>query len=71
MGWTRHIFTDLNLNGDTPPRVQPRLGIWGPTEVPTTKRKRWMRLWVLLAFLAAFAAVLGWGYYIWRSMQGG
>ena len=59
------IFSNLNLNGPTPPRVQPVLGEWGPVKVPTTKQKKRMRIWVGLVLLAAMIAIflLGWGVY--------
>ena len=28
------VFTDLNLNGTTPARAQPRIGEWGPVGTP-------------------------------------
>ena len=59
------IFTDLNLNGTTPARVQPKVGEWGPLLVPTTRAKKRMRIWVALAFVLAVTALflLGWFFY--------
>lgn len=58
-------FSDLNLNGDAPARVQPKVGEWGPERVPTTQAKKRLRIWVSLAFVAALTALclLGWFFY--------
>ena len=64
------IFSNLNLNGPTPPRVQPVLGEWGPANVPTTKQKRRMRIWVGLALLGAMLAIFLLGWYVYYSMTG-
>ena len=39
------VFTDLDLNSNTPIRVQPGLGEWGPNEIMPTKRKKLTR-WI-------------------------
>lgn len=59
------IFSNLNLNGTTPPRVQPKVGEWGPHRVATTAAKKRMRIWVGIAFVAAWAGLylLGWFFY--------
>jgi hypothetical protein len=66
----RAAFSDLNLNGATPPRVQPRLGEWGPELVPSTGQKRRMRIWVGLVLLGAMLAVFGLGWYVYHAMTG-
>ena len=53
------LNSDLNLNVGAHPRVQPRLGEWGPLDVPATRQKRRMRWWTLLALLGVTAAVVG------------
>ena len=63
-------LSNLNLNGATPPRVQPRLGDWGPEQVPTTRSKKRMRIWVGLALLAAMTAIFLLGWYVYRLMTG-
>ena len=63
------IFSNLNLNGATPPRVQPRLGEWGPDQVPSTKQKKRMRIWVGLALLGAMIAIFLLGY-VYHAMTG-
>lgn len=64
------IFSNLNLNGSTPPRVQPRLGEWGPVKVPTTRQKKRMRIWVGLVLLGLLLALFGIGWYIYYLMTG-
>lgn len=64
------IFSNLNLNGATPPRVQPKLGEWGPEKVPGTKQKKRMRVWVGLALLGAMIAVFLLGWYVYHAMTG-
>ena len=64
------IFSNLNLNGPTPPRVQPVLGEWGPANVPTTKQKRRMRIWVGLVLLGAMLAIFLLGWYVYYLMTG-
>lgn len=64
------IFSNLNLHGATPPRVQPKIGDWGPERVPTTKAKKRMRLWVSLAFVAALLAIVVVGWLIYYAMTG-
>lgn len=67
------LFSDLNLNGPTAARVQPKVGTWGPTGVPSTRHKWWLRLLSVIAFVVAFAAVLGFATWIYFEMkkQGG
>ncbi|WP_040438213.1 MULTISPECIES: hypothetical protein [Aestuariimicrobium] len=59
------IFTNLNLNGTTPARVQPKVGEWGPTKVPTTAAKKRMRIWVSIAFVVVLAVLVfvGWTFF--------
>lgn len=64
------VFTDLNLNGTSPARVQPRIGEWGPAGVPSTRQKKWMRLWVSLAFIGIVTALFLWGWWVWKQMGG-
>jgi hypothetical protein len=64
------IFSNLNLNGSTPPRVQPTLGDWGPERVPSTRQKRRMRIWVGLVLLGVLLAIFGLGWYIYHLMTG-
>jgi hypothetical protein len=64
------IFSNLNLHGGTPPRVQPTIGEWGPVKVPSTKQKRRMRIWVTLALFGALIATFLLGWYVYYLMTG-
>ncbi|HSN44418.1 MAG TPA: hypothetical protein VLR88_10215 [Propionibacteriaceae bacterium] len=64
------VFSDLNLNGRTPPRVQPKVGEWGPEKVPTTASKKRMRIWVSLAFVGSVIALCLLGYYYFTILSG-
>lgn len=63
------LNSNLNLNAGVPPRVQPRLGDWGPVEVPSTRQKKRMRWWAVLAFLATLLVIVGYGYYIYLQVR--
>ena len=64
------IFSNLNLHGGTPPRVQPTIGEWGPVKVPSTKQKRRMRIWVTLVLFGALIATFLLGWYVYYLMTG-
>lgn len=49
------VFSNLNLNGPSPMRAQPKVGEWGPQQVPSTRWKKWQR--VLVPLLAVALAV--------------
>jgi hypothetical protein len=66
----RWAFSNLNLNGRTPPRVQPTIGEWGPANVPTTGQKKRMRIYVLIALPAAMLACFLLGWYVYFLMTG-
>ena len=59
------IFTDLSLHENTPLRVQPSVGEWGPVSVVPTRRKRRGR-WLWVAAFVAMLTILfvfgGWVY---------
>ncbi len=63
------LNSNLNLNEGAPPRVMPRIGEWGPLEVPATRAKRRMRWWVILILLGVAAAVVGYGYWIYTMVR--
>lgn len=63
------LNSNLNLNEGSPPRVMPRIGEWGPLEVPATRAKRRMRWWVILITVAVAAAVVGYGYWIYTMIR--
>ncbi len=62
------LNSNLNLNEGAPARVMPRIGEWGPLEVPATRQKRRMRWWVTLIFVAVLIAVVGYGYWIFTMI---
>lgn len=63
------LNSKLNLNAGAPPRVWPRLGEWGPAEVPSTRQKKRMRWWVGLGFVGASVVLFLYGWYIFTMMQ--
>ncbi|MGJ6979345.1 hypothetical protein ACSDQ9_02270 [Aestuariimicrobium soli] len=68
------IFTNLNLNGTSPARVQPKVGEWGPRKVPTTAAKKRMRIWVSIAFVVVATVLVYVGYTFFKAFtqsQGG
>lgn len=62
------LLSNLDLNGTTSPRAQPRIGAWGPELVPTTRWKKWQRVLAWVAFVLALAACVGWGWYVYDMM---
>ena len=56
------IFTNLNLNGTTPLRVQPGVGEWGPSSVQPTRRKRLTRWMWIAAFVVVLTVMFILGY---------
>lgn len=62
------IFTDLNLNGRTPVRVQPKVGEWGPAGVPSTRAKKIGRILAPIAFAVVLAALSGLFYFFYRVL---
>lgn len=63
------LFSNLDLNGATSSRVQPKVGTWGPEGVPSTRHKKWLRIGSVVAFVAAFAAVLGFATWIYFNVM--
>lgn len=70
LGDVPKIFSNLNLHGSTPPRVQPSVGEWGPELVPTTKAKKRMRIWVGIALFVGMLAIFLLGWYVYYVMTG-
>ncbi|NLT29009.1 MAG: hypothetical protein GXX86_00925 [Propionibacterium sp.] len=64
------IFTNNNLHGSTPPRVKPRLGEWGPLEVPAYRAKRRARVLVWLGFVVGLIVVTLMGWYLYAVLTG-
>lgn len=69
-GGVAKIFSNLNLNGPTPVRVQPRLGEWGPDDVPSTRSKKRSRIWACLALGAAAILVFALWWFVYYLMTG-
>ncbi|SPF67169.1 Hypothetical protein PROPJV5_0179 [Propionibacterium ruminifibrarum] len=65
------FFSDLDLTGDTPVRVRPRLGEWGPALVPTTSRKKRVRILTVAALTVGLAAVSALMALFYKILQGG
>jgi hypothetical protein len=71
--WARlkqRIFSNLNLNGRTPPRVQPQIGEWGPERLPTTRQKKRMRIYVSIALPVTMLACFALGWFVYFMMTG-
>ncbi len=58
------VFTDLDLNKDTPARVQPEIGEWGPTAVMRTARKKLLRWLWPLGFVAIATGMFFFGHWV-------
>lgn len=65
------FFSDPDLHGDTPQRVRPRLGEWGPALVPSTRSKRRLRVGVSVAFLTALLVLAATWWAFYRVMTSG
>ncbi len=66
----RKLFSDLNLNGSTPARVQPVIGEWGSQRVPSTSAKKRARIWVTLTVIVLTVIVFIIGNYFFRALMG-
>ena len=64
------LHSDLDLNAATSPRVRPRVGEWGPPEVPTTGQKRRQRWLATLVFVAAVLAITAFGFFAYLQLRG-
>lgn len=65
------IFSDLNLNGDAPVRVQPKLGEWQPLRVPVTAEKKKARFTVTVATISVAVALFWLGDMFYKMLMGG
>lgn len=63
------LNSNLNLNENAPARVRPGMGEWGPTEVPTTRRKKRQRWFAVGAVLLAITVVMVYGYFMWQALR--
>lgn len=64
------ITSDLNLNGASPARAQPKVGEWGPVGVPTTRFKKWQRVFVIAALIAVVVVLVFVGRYFYQALTG-
>ncbi|MFV0428093.1 MAG: hypothetical protein ACK5KO_01485 [Arachnia sp.] len=64
------VFSQLNLNGATPLRAQPKVGDWGPSLVPTTRWKKWQRILVPIVAVAIAVGVFFLGRMFFLMMTG-
>lgn len=64
--------SDLDLHGDSPERVRPRLGNWGPQMVPSTRAKRRQRRVVAIttAVMTLLMVVAWWVIYWMMTGRG-
>lgn len=62
------LNSNLNLNADAPPAVQPRIGEWGPQHVPSTKSKKRARWWAIAIFVLVLIVLCAYGYWIYTML---
>lgn len=62
------VFSNLNLNGSSPTRAQPRVGEWGPEKVPSVRFKKWQRVLVPIAAVVIAVAVTLLAYFFFKSL---
>jgi len=63
------LNSNLNLNEGAPPRAMPRLGDWGPMDVPGTRTKKWQRWFAVGAFVLVLAAVVVYAYLMYQVLS--
>lgn len=68
---TSKLFSDPDLNGNVPLRVQPEVGEWGPLEVTSARTKSRRRALMPLAFLTVVCAVVALGRHMFLELQTG
>lgn len=64
------VFSDLNLNGPSPMRAQPKVGEWGPHQVPGTRWKKWQRVIVPVLAVALSVGVFFLGRMFYLMLTG-
>ncbi|HMR48805.1 MAG TPA: hypothetical protein PKE40_06055 [Arachnia sp.] len=64
------LFSNMNLDGRSPLRVQPGRGEWGPVDVPSTRLKRWVRIIVPIIAVAIAVGVFFLGRYFYLALIG-
>jgi len=64
-------FSNPNLNGKAPLRVQPEVGEWGPLDVTSARTKSRRRALMPLLFLTMVLAVVALGTFLYWEVQTG
>lgn len=64
------FFSDLNLDGHTPTRVQSTRGTWGPPGVPSTRWKKFQRIVVPVIAVAIAVALFFLGRMFYLILTG-
>lgn len=69
------VYTRLNLDGPVPERARPtamfhRDRVWGPDRVPSTFKKKLMRVLVPIGFVAITAVVFFVGHLFFKALNG-
>ena len=64
------LDSNPDLRGQASPRVMPRIGEWGPSDVPTTRQKLRQRWLTVLALVAVVIALTAFGYLAWLQLRG-
>lgn len=70
LGGVEALNTNLDLNGDSSPRVRPRVGEWAPADVPTTRSKRHQRWWTIAVATLVLVAVVAFGHVAYLALRG-
>ncbi|MBB1483421.1 hypothetical protein H5392_06050 [Tessaracoccus sp. MC1865] len=65
------MFSNLNLDGQTPTRVQPARGSWGPRGVPGTRWKKFQRIIVPIITVAIATGLFFLGRMFYLILTGG
>lgn len=64
------VFSNLNLDGQAPIRAQAGRGVWGPTGVPSTRRKKVQRIVIPIAVVAIAVALFFLGRMFFLMLTG-
>jgi len=63
------VFTNLNLHGNTPLRIQPGVGEWGPQAAMSTRRKRRGRWLWIVAFVVVVTLLFVFGHWVYGMIM--
>lgn len=64
-------FSKVSLNGDSPLRIQPQIGEWGPQQVVSARTKLRQRALMPLLLTGVLAALCGLGTFMFVQLQTG